>query len=203
LAGTYTKARPARHVLVLASSSAYRRSLLDRLHIPYEAVSPDIDESSRIGESPRETALRLAQAKARAVAAVRSNDLIIGSDQVATLDDVAIGKPGGASAALAQLVSMRGRLVVFHTAVCLFDAVSSRLQVEEVPTAVQFRLFGEAEAARYLAIDEPYDCAGSAKIESLGIALVERVESTDPTALIGLPLIALVSMLKAQGLQVP
>lgn len=190
-------------MLVLASSSPYRRSLLDRLHIPYEAISPDVDEGSHTGESPRTTALRLAEAKARAVAVTRRDDLIIGSDQVASLDGVPIGKPGGESAALAQLVSMRGRSVVFNTAVCLLDAASGRMQVEAVPTAVQFRLFSEDEAARYLAVDEPYGCAGSAKIESLGIALVERVESTDPTALIGLPLIALVSMLKAQGVQVP
>lgn len=190
-------------MLVLASSSAYRRNLLDRLRIAYEAVTPEVDESSSPGESPRDTALRLAQDKARAVATTRCQDLIIGSDQVASLDGTAIGKPGTESAALAQLLSMRGRLVLFHTAVCLLDASSGRLQIEEVPTAVQFRRFSESAAARYLAIDEPYDCAGSAKIESLGIALVERVESTDPTALIGLPLITLVSMLKEQGVQVP
>jgi septum formation protein len=129
--------------------------------------------------------------------------LVIGSDQVASLDGISIGKPGSEPAALEQLLSMRGRLVVFHTAVCLFDAASGGLQVEEVPTTVRFRPFSESEAARYLRIDQPFDCAGSAKIESLGIAMVERVESADPTALIGLPLIALVSMLRACGVPVP
>lgn len=190
-------------MILLASSSAYRRSLLDRLRIPYEAIAPDVDESARPGESQPETALRLAQAKARAVAAMGRSGLIIGSDQVASLDGTPIGKPGGESAALYQLLSMRGRRVIFHTAVCLLDAQSGRLQVEDVPTTVHFRRFSESEAARYLSVDQPFDCAGSAKIESLGIALVERVESTDPTALIGLPLIALVSMLKACGVQVP
>lgn len=190
-------------MLLLASSSPYRRSLLDRLRIPYEAIAPDVDESARAGESARETALRLAEAKARAIAAVHRTGLIIGSDQVASLDGIAIGKPGSEPAALEQLLSMRGRLVVFHTALCLVDAASGKRQVEDVPTTVQFRRFSEIEAARYLRIDQPFDCAGSAKIESLGIALVERVESADPTALIGLPLIALVSMLKACGVPVP
>lgn len=190
-------------MLLLASSSPYRRSLLDRLRIPYEAIAPDVDESARAEESPRETALRLAEAKARAIAAMRPTDLIIGSDQVASLDGTPIGKPGSEPAALRQLLSMRGRVVVFHTAVCLLDAASGGRQIEDVPTTVQFRGFSESEAARYLEIDQPLDCAGSAKIESLGIALVERVESTDPTALVGLPLIALVSMLRACGVQVP
>jgi septum formation protein len=190
-------------VLLLASSSAYRRSLLDRLRVPYVAVAPHVDERPCDGETPRATAVRLAEMKARTVAASRPRDLVIGSDQVASLDGMAIGKPGSHDAALAQLLVMRGRVVIFHTALCTLDAGSGRSCVEEVPTAVQFRTFSDAQAARYLAIDTPYDCAGSAKIEALGIALVERVESTDPTALIGLPLIALVSMLQRFGVDVP
>ena len=202
MADTYTKLE-SHPVLLLASSSPYRRSLLDRLRIPYEAIAPDVDESARAEEPPRETALRLAEAKACAIATVHRTGLIIGSDQVASLDGMPIGKPGGEPAALEQLLSMRGRLVVFHTAVCLLDAASGALQVEDVPTTVQFRRFSASEAERYLKVDQPFDCAGSAKIESLGIALVERVESTDPTALIGLPLIALVSMLRARGVPIP
>ena len=190
-------------MLVLASSSPYRRALLERLRLPYLAVSPDLDERPLAGEAPRATALRLAEAKASAVAAVRTDALVIGSDQVATLDGQAIGKPGHHAAALAQLLSMSGRTVLFHTAVCLVDARSRRARVDEVPTVVEFRHFSEAEAGRYLLADTPYDCAGSAKIESLGIALVERVQSNDPTALIGLPLIALASMLRQEGIAVP
>jgi septum formation protein len=190
-------------VLLLASSSPYRRSLLDRLRVPYETLAPRVDERPRAGESPRATALRLAEAKARAVAVDRSRDVIIGSDQVASLGGAPIGKPGGHDAALAQLLAMRGRSVVFHTALCVLEASTGQCYLEEVPTTVHFRTFSDAQAARYLAIDEPYDCAGSAKIESLGIALVERVESTDPTALIGLPLIALVSLLKRVDVEVP
>ena len=190
-------------VLVLASSSPYRRSLLARLNLPFEVAAPEVDESIRAGETPRETALRLAQAKARAVAAARPRDLIIGSDQVASLDGAPLGKPGSHSVALAQLLSMRGRRVEFHTAICLLDAARGTSEIEEVPTSVQFRHFSDAQAERYLQIDRPYDCAGSAKIEALGIALVERVESADPSALIGLPLIALVGMLSRAGVEVP
>ena len=190
-------------MLLLASSSAYRRSLLDRLRVPYQAVAPHVDERPCDGETPCATAVRLAELKARAIAASHSRDVIIGSDQVASLEGVPIGKPGGHDAALAQLLAMRGRSVVFHTALCVLDAASGQSYAEEVPTAVRFRTFSDAQAARYLAIDTPYDCAGSAKIESLGIALIERVESADPTALIGLPLIALVSMLKRVGIEVP
>ena len=190
-------------MLVLASTSQYRRGLLERLRVPFEIAAPDVDESERAGESPRETALRLAETKARAVAGAHSGDLIIGSDQVADLDGRPLGKPGGHSAALEQLQAMRGRVVVFHTALCLLDARSGRCELEDVPTAVRFRRFSDAQAARYLEADTPYDCAGSAKIESLGIALVESVESSDPSALIGLPLIALVSMLQRTGNEVP
>jgi septum formation protein len=190
-------------VLVLASSSLYRRSLLERLRVPFEVVAPAIDESALADERPRETALRLAEAKARAIIAGRPGDVVvIGSDQVADLAGTLLGKPGGRDAALAQLLAMRGRTVVFHTAVCVMGGSPARVQVEEVPTTVRMRHFSEAQALHYLAIDAPYDCAGSARIESLGIALVERVVSDDPTALIGLPLIALVGMLLRAGVEI-
>lgn len=190
-------------MLVLASSSPYRRALLERLGLPFAVVTPRIDERSEPGETPRATAMRLAAEKARAVACLRRSDIVIGSDQVASLDGVPIGKPGSPEAALAQLRAMRGRVVSFHTAVCVIRPMCEESDVAEVPTVVEFRDFTDGEAARYLAIDQPYDCAGSAKIEALGIALVERVESRDPTALIGLPLIALLGMLRRAGVEVP
>ena len=190
-------------MLVLASSSPYRRSLLQRLRVPFEVAVPAIDESALAGERPRETALRLAEAKARAISAGRPGDVVvIGSDQVADLAGTPLGKPGGRDAALSQLLAMRGRTVVFHTAVCVMRSSPASVQVEEVPTTVQMRHFSEAHALHYLDIDTPYDCAGSARIESLGIALVERVVSDDPTALIGLPLIALVGMLQRAGVEI-
>jgi septum formation protein len=189
-------------VLVLASSSPYRRSLLERLKLPFSIASPDIEESALDGERPQATALRLAENKARAIAGVYPDAHIIGSDQVAVLDRKPLGKPETHDAALAQLLGVRGRSVVFHTALCLLNARSGRCYVEDVPTIVHFRRYTDAQAAHYLEIEKPYDCAGSAKIESLGIALVERVESTDPTALIGLPLIALVTMLKGVGVEI-
>jgi len=190
-------------VLVLASSSQYRRSLLKRLRLPFEVAAPQVDERVEAGETPRATALRLAQTKAGAIAAARPRDLIIGSDQVASLDGAPLGKPGNHAAALAQLHAMRGRTVEFHTAICLFDGSRGTIEVEEVPTSVHFRHFSDEQAQRYLEVDRPYDCAGSAKIEALGIALVERVQSTDPSALIGLPLISLVGMLMRAGVAVP
>ena len=189
-------------VLVLASSSPYRRNLLERLRIPYLVATPDVDEAPIRGELPHATALRLAERKARAVAAGFPAGLVIGSDQVAVLDGEPVSKPGTHEAALTQLCAMRGRSIVFHTALCLLDTVTGNCQVEDVPTTVQFRDYSDAEAARYLEIERPYDCAGSAKIEALGIVLVERVVSSDPTALIGLPLIALVTMLKRAGVEV-
>jgi septum formation protein len=188
--------------LVLASSSSYRRMLLDRLRLPYVVAAPEIDESPAADEQPRSTALRLAELKARAVAPHFPASLVIGSDQVAVLDNASISKPGTHLIALAQLTAMSGRSIVFHTALCLLNTDTGDCRLEEVPTLVQFRKFSEAEADRYLHIDRPYDCAGSAKIEALGIALVEKVESSDPTALIGLPLIALVTLLKRAGVPV-
>jgi septum formation protein len=189
--------------LILASSSAYRRELLSRLHLPFEAIAPGIDESPLPGEPPPFTALRLARAKAAAVAARAPGALVIGSDQVATLDGEQIGKPGNHARALAQLQTMRGREVVFHTALCLWDGRAgdpeAAAQVEDVLVTVSFRDLPDAELDAYLRIEQPYDCAGSAKNEGLGIALIERIESTDPTALTGLPLISLTTMLRRAG----
>ena len=188
--------------LVLASSSAYRRDLLERLRLPFIVVAPDVDERPLPEEMPRATALRLAELKARAVAAHHSDSLIIGSDQVAVLDGKPLGKPGSGEAALQQLLAAASRRLVFHTALCLLNAETNACQLEEIPTTVKMRDYTPAQAARYLELERPYDCTGSAKIEALGIALVERVESSDPTALIGLPLIALVTMLERAGVQV-
>jgi len=185
--------------LVLASSSAYRKELLSRLQLPFSVDVPDIDETPRPGETPSATALRLAREKAAAVAARHPGSLVIGSDQVATLNDEQIGKPGSHAAALAQLQKMRGKEVVFHTALCLWDGRSATAQVEDIQTVVKFRDLGDAELDAYLRIEQPYDCAGSAKNEALGIAILERIDSSDPTALTGLPLIALTGMLRHAG----
>ncbi|WP_198119344.1 Maf-like protein [Massilia rhizosphaerae] len=192
--------------LILASSSAYRRELLSRLRLPFEAVAPDVDETPHPGESPEATALRLARDKAAAVARAHPGALVIGSDQVATLDGAQIGKPGDHARALAQLQTMRGRRVVFHTALCLWDGrlpadeAAAAAQVENVQVFVTFRDLPDAELDAYLRIEQPYDCAGSAKNEGLGIALLERIDSSDPTALTGLPLIALTGMLRRAGM---
>ena len=191
--------------LILASGSAYRRELLARLQLPFEAIAPDIDETPQPGEAPQATALRLARAKAAAVALHAPGALVIGSDQVATLDGLQIGKPGSHARALEQLQLMRGRRVVFHTALCLWDSrvadPAQAAQVENVQVFVDFRDLPDAERDAYLRIEQPYDCAGSAKNEGLGIALLERIESNDPTALTGLPLIALSGMLRRAGVR--
>jgi septum formation protein len=173
------------------------------LKLPFVAAVPGIDEAPHADEAARSTALRLAEAKARALGSRYPHGLIIGSDQVAVLDERHIGKPGNHDAALAQLTAMSGRLVTFHTALCLYHAHSGKCDVAEVPTRVRLRSYSAAQARRYLEAEPAYDCAGSARVESLGIALVERIESDDPTALIGLPLIALVTMLKGAGVEVP
>ena len=188
--------------LILASSSVYRRELLQRLRLPFECVSPAIDESARPDETPATTAVRLALKKARAVAAAHPQALIIGSDQVAELDGTPLGKPGNHANAVCQLRAMRGQRVVFHTALCLLDAASGRHQLENAVTTVLLRALTDAQIERYLQLEQPYDCAGSAKVESLGISLAEKITSDDPTALIGLPLIMLVSMLKREGIEV-
>lgn len=192
--------------LILASSSSYRRELLGRLQLPFEAIAPHIDESPAPGEAPEATALRLARAKAEAIARRHPGALVIGSDQVATLDGAQIGKPGDHASALAQLRTMRGREVVFHTALCLWDgrvadpeAAARVAQLDNVQVFVRFRDLPDHELDAYLRIEQPYDCAGSAKNEGLGIALLERIDSSDPTALTGLPLIALTGMLRRAG----
>ncbi|HJV87022.1 MAG TPA: Maf-like protein [Noviherbaspirillum sp.] len=195
--------QPSLPRLILASSSKYRKELLSRLHLPFEVLVPAIDETPQAGESPEMTALRLAQEKAFAVVEQVPDALVIGSDQVATLDGEQIGKPGTHINALAQLRKMRGREVVFHTALCLWDGrcadKAKAAQVENVRTFVTFRNLAEEELEAYLHIEQPYDCAGSAKNEGLGIAILERIESADPTALTGLPLIALTTMLRNAG----
>lgn len=192
--------RPPPRPIVLASTSRYRRELLQRLRLEFEVHAPQVDESPLLGESARDTAVRLAHQKASDVAARFSQAVVIGSDQTAELGAVTIGKPHSHEAALKQLESMQGRQVVFHTAL----AVSSdgAVQVDSVTTTVTFRRLTRTQLETYLRTDQPYDCAGSAKIESLGIALAERVDSTDPTALIGLPLIRLTAMLAAAGIDV-
>ncbi len=190
--------------LILASSSAYRRELLSRLGLPFEAIAPDIDETALPGEAPEQTALRLARSKAAAVADKHPGALVIGSDQVATLDGEQIGKPGDHARALAQLQKMRGRRVTFHTALCLWDGrlpPEQAAQAENVQVFVTFRDLPDHELDAYLRIEQPYDCAGSAKNEGLGIALLERIDSSDPTALTGLPLIALTGMLRRAGVR--
>lgn len=188
--------------LVLASTSRYRRELLERLRLPFTVAAPDADETPLPGEKCAGTALRLAEAKARSLKIQFPDALIIGSDQVADLDGQPQGKPGNFGHALRQLRAMRGRTVVFHTAVALFDARFNRIQVKNVPTTVDFRSLHDDQLGRYLELEEPYDCAGSAKVEALGIVLAERIESTDPTALVGLPLIALSGMLLGAGFSI-
>lgn len=188
--------------IVLASSSPYRRSLLARLRLPFEVRAPAVDESALPGEGARETALRLAQAKAGAVALDFPAALIIGCDQVALLEGAPLGKPGTHANAVAQLKAMRGRCVLFHTALALLNSGTGALQVAEVPTTVCFRNYDDTEIERYLVAERPYDCTGSAKIEGMGIVLVVSVESTDPSALIGLPLIQLTAMLRHEGVAI-
>lgn len=196
-------ASPSIPRLILASSSVYRKELLSRLRLPFEVIAPAIDETPLAGETPEATALRLARAKAKTVAESIPNALIIGSDQVATLDGEQIGKPGDHENALKQLQKMRGRRVIFHTALCLWDSRSNHAdaaQLVNIQTFVTFRDLPDAELNAYLRIEQPYDCAGSAKNEGLGIAILEKIDSTDPTALTGLPLIALSGMLRQAGM---
>lgn len=188
--------------LVLASTSRYRRELLSRLHVPFEVLAPDVDETPLPGESPSATALRLSVLKAQAAAASWPDALIIGSDQVLMLGEAQLGKPGNYTNAFAQLKAMQGRAMVFHTALTLLNSRTGRTQTRDVPTTVHIRRLSDAQIAAYLEKEKPYDCAGSAKSESLGIALMERMDSADPTALIGLPLMALTGMLANEGVDV-
>jgi septum formation protein len=200
---TTTSPRHGRHdALVLASSSTYRRQLLERLGLPFSVVAPDVDERVLDGEIPAGTAVRLAETKARAVAGRHPHALIIGCDQVAACDGVAVGKPRDRDDALAQLKSMRGRTIVFHTGLALLNARTDRCQTALVDVASTFRALDDDEIAAYVDRDQPYDCAGSVKCESLGIVLFSRIASDDPTALIGLPLIRLTDMLGAEGVQI-
>jgi septum formation protein len=188
---------------LLASGSRYRRELLERLGLAFESWSPDVDERALTGESPRQTAQRLAQSKATAAASRWPQALIIGSDQVADLDGEAIGKPGTLDNAKAQLRRLSGHAVSFHTGLCLLNAATGHAQVRVVTTDVGFRTLTDAEIDAYLAREPAIDCAGSAKSEGLGIALLDRLGGEDPTALVGLPLIALSQMLRNEGVAVP
>jgi septum formation protein len=192
---------PKNPPLILASTSVYRRELLQRLRIPFEVISPKVDETPLTGESPLDLALRLANAKAVAVAKEHPNAWVIGSDQVADLCGAAIGKPGNFERALAQLQMMRGQTVTFHTALCLMKGNTQTTL--NVPTEVTFRKLSDDVLENYLRAEEPYDCAGSAKSEGLGISLLESIQSDDPTALIGLPLIAVSGLLRDAGFVIP
>ena len=186
--------------LILASTSRYRSELLARLRLPFEVLAPAVDESARPGEAPPQLALRLALAKARAVSLQRPDAVVIGSDQVADLDGHALGKPGTHERAVQQLRSMRGRKVLFHTAVAVVRAQPAFEQSALSRVAVGFRDLGDDEIEYYLRMEQPYDCAGSAKSEGLGIALLSAIDSDDPTALIGLPLIRTTELLRRAGI---
>ena len=186
--------------LILGSTSAYRRELLQRLRLPFEVAAPDVDETPQTGERPPELARRLALAKARAVAQRHPSALVIGSDQVADLGGDPIGKPGTHERAVEQLRRMRGRTVIFQTAVAVVCLETGFEQLDLASVRVRFRDLSDAEIENYLRAETPYDCAGSAKSEGLGIVLLDAIESDDPTALIGLPLIRTTRMLRAAGL---
>ena len=188
--------------LILASSSIYRRELLTHLQIPFTCISPDLDETPLSNELPQQTALRLAQEKAKRVGATHTDALIIGCDQVATLDNQQLGKPLNHDNATRQLRMMRGREVTFHSALCLYNANTGNMQSEVIPYVVKFRNLTDAQIESYLLKEQPYHCAGSAKSEGLGIAIIEKMIGEDPNALIGLPMIALVTMLQNEGLAV-
>ena len=192
---------PASRLLVLGSTSRYRRELLERLQLPFEVASPEVDETANAGESPRELALRLALAKALAVAKRFPAAVVIGSDQVADLDGIALGKPGTHDRAVDQLRRMRGQSVVFQTAVAVVCQETGFEQVALAPVRVRFRDLADDEIEAYLRLEQPYDCAGSAKSEGLGITLLDAIDSDDPTALVGLPLIRTCRMLRAAGVR--
>lgn len=188
--------------LILASSSPYRRELLERLQLPFTIIAPDVDETPLPHEKPNHTALRLAQAKARKIAHSHPDALVIGCDQVATLDGMQLSKPLTHDNAVQQLRLMRGRTVNFHSAMCLFNAATGNMQAEDILYEVRFRNLDDEQIENYLLKEQPYHCAGSAKSEGLGIALIEWMRGNDPNALIGLPLITLVSMLQNEGIAV-
>lgn len=189
-------------VLVLASTSPFRRELLARLGVPFEVAAPDVDEAPLPGEQPEDTARRLSVLKAQAVAQHYPDALIIGSDQVALLDGERIGKPGTHDKAVAQLRRMRGKTLEFHTALTLLNTRTGRTQTAVVPVRLVMRNYTDAQIEAYLRKDRPYNCCGSARSEALGIALIARYQTEDPNALVGLPLIKLVEMLANEGLDV-
>ncbi|MBP6304865.1 MAG: septum formation inhibitor Maf [Giesbergeria sp.] len=189
--------------LILGSTSPYRRALLQRLRLDFTVAAPDVDETALPGEAPRDLALRLALAKAHAVAAHNPGAVVIGSDQVADLAGQPLGKPGTHERATAQLRQMSGHSVIFQTAVAVVCPETGFEQVDLAPVVVRFRELSDAEIERYLRAEQPYDCAGSAKSEGLGISLLDAIDSDDPTALIGLPLIRTCRMLRAAGLVLP
>ncbi len=191
-----------KQTLILASSSEFRRQLLQKLLIPFNSISPKIDETPLADEKPHETALRLAQEKAKKIGGEYPHALVIGCDQVATLDGEQLGKPLNHQNATKQLQLMNGREVKFHSALCLFNAATGNMQAEVVPYLVRFRKLTDEQIESYLNKEQPYQCAGSAKSEGLGVALIERMIGEDPNALIGLPLIKLVSMLQNEGVNV-
>lgn len=195
-------AAPAVRSLILGSTSVYRRELLSRLRVPFTVAPPHVDETPRAGEAPAKLALRLAAAKAMAVAQQHPQAVVIGSDQVADLEGEPLGKPGNHANAVAQLQKMSGRTVVFQTAVSVVCQESGFARHDLAPVRVRFRALDRAEIEAYLQAEQPYDCAGSAKSEGLGIALLEAIESDDPTALVGLPLIRTCRMLRAAGVRV-
>lgn len=186
-------------LLVLASTSIYRRELLNRLQLPFETTAPNVDETPLAGESARDTSIRLAQAKARAVANEFPNALIIGSDQVALLEGEQIGKPGNHDNAVKQLQKMRGKTTHFYTALCLYNSATGQMQTEVAENLVTLRQLSDAEIESYLQREQPYNCAGSAKSEGLGITLMESMTGDDPNALVGLPLILLCQMLRNEN----
>jgi len=189
--------------LILASTSRYRRDLLQRLGLPFDAVAPEVDEAEHPGESPAETALRLAREKAQAVARRYPQAVVIGSDQVAEVKGTRLNKPGTHEAATLQLGLMSGQRVHFHSALAVVCHATAQVAVDSVPTVVTLRSLTPEQIERYLRTEEPYDCAGSAKAEGLGITLMAAVESSDPTALIGLPLIRLCDLLRPYGYALP
>jgi len=197
-----SKMRAQPRQLVLASASSYRKALLERLGLPFDVAPPHTDEQPLAGEDAADTALRLAGLKAQSVRAAHRDALIIGSDQVATSAGRILGKPGDHANAVRQLRALSGKSADFFTAVALLDSANGNLQTRVVPCRVHFRQLDDKRIERYLEREKPYDCAGSAKAEGLGIALIARIETDDPTSLIGLPLIALTEMLERAGLGV-
>ena len=193
----------AQRRLILGSTSRYRRELLERLQVRFDVVAPEVDETPRTGETPLALASRLALAKAHAVAARHPDAVVIGSDQVADLDGEPLGKPGDHQRATEQLRRMRGRTVVFQTAVAVVCRDTRFEQHDLAPVRVDFRALTDSEIETYLRIEQPYDCAGSARSEGLGIVLLDAIHSDDPSALVGLPLIRTCRMLRAAGLQIP